>query len=433
MNEKAKIISIRELISLENLKIPEYQRPYKWTTKNINQLIDDILNFNNKESYRLGTIVLQEDEEQNNILNIVDGQQRTISLFLIYFALNELQKKEVQDIKVQINWEFENEISQYNIQNNYQVIKQRISEPEFDEKTINFLFHNCEVVLVTLKDLTEAFQFFDSQNARGKELEPHDLLKAYHLREMNDVDEREKSIIVHDWENIKSDELSSLFCNYLFRIRNWSKGRQARYFTKQDIDVFKGLNLAKKEQYNYAKLYTIANYYVDNYNLQYHRQIDKNQMDYPFGLDQPIINGKRFFEMVCYYQERLKYLQTLKENKIIELLDIYDSRSRTGDIYVRNLFDCALLFYIDKFGEIEIEKAIEKLFIWAYTLRLRQHSVQIASLDNYVIIETKLFNILRESNDHKEIINLQLEIVKEVKATNVDKLKEKFKRLGYVK
>ena len=124
MNEKAKIISIRELISLENLKIPEYQRPYKWTTKNINQLIDDILNFNNKESYRLGTIVLQEDEEQNNILNIVDGQQRTISLFLIYIALNKLEKKEVQDIKVQINWEFENEISQYNIKNNYQVIKQ---------------------------------------------------------------------------------------------------------------------------------------------------------------------------------------------------------------------------------------------------------------------------------------------------------------------
>lgn len=433
MNEKAKIISIRELISLENLKIPEYQRPYKWTTKNINQLIDDILNFNNKESYRLGTIVLQEDEEQNNILNIVDGQQRTISLFLIYFALNELQKKEVQDIKVQINWEFENEISQYNIQNNYQVIKQRISEPEFDEKTINFLFHKCEVVLVTLKDLTEAFQFFDSQNARGKELEPHDLLKAYHLREMNDVDEREKSIIVHDWENIKSDELSSLFCNYLFRIRNWSKGRQARYFTKQDIDVFKGLNLAKKEQYNYAKLYTIANYYVDNYNLQYHRQIDKNQMDYPFGLDQPIINGKRFFEMVGYYQERLKYLKTLKENEIIKLIDTYNSRSRTGDIYVRNLFDCTLLFYIDKFGEIEIDKAIEKLFIWAYTLRLRQHSVQIASLDNYVIIETKLFNILRESTDHKEIINMQLEFVKEVKATNVDELKEKFKRLGYVK
>ena len=433
MNEKAKIISIRELISLENLKIPEYQRPYKWTTKNINQLIDDILNFNNKESYRLGTIVLQEDEEQNNILNIVDGQQRTISLFLIYFALNELQKKEVQDIKVQINWKFENEISQYNIQNNYQVIKQRISEPEFDEKTINFLFHKCEVVLVTLKDLTEAFQFFDSQNARGKELEPHDLLKAYHLREMNDVDEKEKSIIVHDWEDIESNKLSSLFCNYLFRIRNWSKGRQARYFTKQDIDVFKGLNLAKKEQYNYAKLYTIANYYVDNYNLQYHRQIDKNQMDYPFGLDQPIINGKRFFEMVGYYQERLKYLQTLKENEIIKLIDDYDSRSRTGDIYVRNIFDCALLFYIDKFGEIEIEKAIEKLFIWAYTLRLRQHSVQIASLDNYVIIETKLFNILRESTDHKEIINMQLEFVKEVKATNVDELKEKFKRLGYVK
>ena len=77
MNEKAKIISIRELISLENLKIPEYQRPYKWTTKNINQLIDDILNFNNKESYRLGTIVLQEDEEQNNIEPLELNEQNT--------------------------------------------------------------------------------------------------------------------------------------------------------------------------------------------------------------------------------------------------------------------------------------------------------------------------------------------------------------------
>ena len=39
------------------LKIPEYQRPYKWTAKNANQLLDDIeeaMNAN-KEVYRVGT------------------------------------------------------------------------------------------------------------------------------------------------------------------------------------------------------------------------------------------------------------------------------------------------------------------------------------------------------------------------------------------
>jgi hypothetical protein len=427
---KTEIIKIKDLLLKDNLVIPEYQRPYKWTTKNVNQLIDDILFFNDKEAYRLGTVVLHKDGET---LNIVDGQQRTISLYLIYLALGDVSKKvvEFENKKVQINWKFSNQISQYNIQNNYQAIKQRINE--FDEKTINFLFEKCEVVVITLSVLTEAFQFFDSQNARGKELEPHDLLKAYHLRKMSNAPEKEKAEIVHAWEEIDTAELSSLFSNYLFRIRNWSKGRSARYFTKKEIDIFKGIDLHEETIYSYAKIYAIANYYVDDHNIQYHRQIDKHKMDYPFGFDQPIINGKRFFEMVGYYQDRLENLKNLCENEIIKLIDTYDSKSRTGDRYVRNLFDCALLFYIDKFGEVEIDKAIEKLFIWAYTLRLRQHSVQIASLDNYAFEETKLFSVIREATNHKEIVNMSLGFVEEVKATNIDELKKEFEGLGYVK
>ena len=38
--------------------------------------------------------------------------------------------------------------------------------------------------------LAEAFQLFDSQNNRGKSLEPHDLLKAYHLRQQDSEDEK---------------------------------------------------------------------------------------------------------------------------------------------------------------------------------------------------------------------------------------------------
>jgi hypothetical protein len=39
-------------------------------------------------------------------------------------------------------------------------------------------------VIINVDKVEEAFQLFDSQNTRGKELDPHDLLKAYHLREM---------------------------------------------------------------------------------------------------------------------------------------------------------------------------------------------------------------------------------------------------------
>lgn len=37
-----KIIKICDLLKIENLSIPDYQRPYKWGPKNVNQLLDDI-------------------------------------------------------------------------------------------------------------------------------------------------------------------------------------------------------------------------------------------------------------------------------------------------------------------------------------------------------------------------------------------------------
>ena len=60
----------------------------------------------------------------------------------------------------------------------------------------------------------EAFQFFDSQNTRGKELAPHDLLKSYHLREMDKESEDLKVQIINQWENINTNILKDLFSIY---------------------------------------------------------------------------------------------------------------------------------------------------------------------------------------------------------------------------
>lgn len=72
------IITIKELLEINNLEIPNYQRPYNWKIKNVNQLIDDILFHKDKKGYRLGTLVLHDDKTN---LNIVDGQQRVITIF----------------------------------------------------------------------------------------------------------------------------------------------------------------------------------------------------------------------------------------------------------------------------------------------------------------------------------------------------------------
>ena len=88
----------------------------------------------------------------------------------------------------------DNAYTRNNIPKNFAALKRRI-EGIADEKDRNelreYIENRCELVVVITDDISEAFQFFDSQNARGKKLYPQDLLKAYHLREMNDLPEDE--------------------------------------------------------------------------------------------------------------------------------------------------------------------------------------------------------------------------------------------------
>lgn len=411
--ERPEFVKVQKLIEITNLKIPEYQRPYKWTIKNVNQLIDDIFLFKDNKSYRFGTIVLHKENKDNReILNIVDGQQRTITLFLIilsiknsYKAKEYLEKHKSSSLDIKSKFEFTNLLSQHNIKQNYQEITRRVKD--FDTHIINFILEKCEVVVVTLSDISEAFQFFDSQNARGRDLEPHDLLKAFHLREMFDCSEEEKAQVVKVWENMDQSKLSDLFTNKLFRIRNWSKGNSARYFTKNEVDLFKGISINSKTKSldPYSKVYQMANIFVDNYNKSSDRLVDFNSMDYPFQLDLPILNGKRFFEMISYYE--VKYDKFLKENEIIKMLNEYEGRYRTGDKYIRMLFDCALIFYVDKFGMQEVEKVVEKIFIWAYKKRLEMQAVYLETIDNYAL-ETNLFKIIREANSYKDVVNMHI-------------------------
>lgn len=445
MIKEKKLKKIKDLINTKNLTIPEYQRPYKWTLKNVNQLIDDILYFKDKNAYRLGTIVLHKDKNENNIdrFNIVDGQQRITTLILLLKAIQkntELfnkfkaeydKNKENNSIELP-NLKFSNPISIKNIKNNYQELEKRVKEIEFDEHIVYFILNKCEVVYVELDKITEAFQFFDSQNARGKDLAPHDLLKAYHLREMQDVSESEKALLVKQWEELDEEgKLASLFNDYLFRIRNWSRGESARYFSKNDVDLFKGISIHKnsKEMYPYALLYQMANVFVDDYNGHSARRVDLNNISYPFSLDLPVLNGKRFFEMITHYNDRIKKIKDKKDNEIIKLLDGYEGRHRTGDKYVRLLFECALIYYIDKFGEKEIDKVMNKLFVWAYKLRLELQAVRLASMDNRAL-ETNVFKTIKDANTHNEVVNLHVGNLENINY-KIEEIVKQFKDLGY--
>ena len=438
----AEIIKLGEVYRL-NLKIPEYQRPYKWTSKNVNNLIDDIISNKEKDEYRLGTLVFHDDKQKS--LKIVDGQQRIITIALILFALNK-NKEELLRYWENLNKLFENKllehkfdnpISQKNIYKNYQLIKQRIND--FDKATVDFLLKKCTFVKIVLNDVSEAFQFFDSQNSRGKELEPHDLLKAYHLREMREIPSDEQTEIIEKWEDIDTDELANLF-EYLYRIKNWSKSKSARGFTKDEISVFKGISLNNKIYYPYERIFYVAEFFIEKI-----AKAPLVETEYPFQLDNIIINGKHFFEMIYQYSKLKKDLLDLIRKWNFEIYNIlyadhkynnkdYAGYYRVGDNYTKILFECACIYFLDKFGEDkELEKVFEKIFLWAFYIRLVKARIAFSSIDDYATKYDSFFRYIKEALQVSDILKVQLKPVYKIDSTGVDAIVKYFEDKGLYK
>ena len=104
--------SIKELLSLSDTNskgkmyiIPEYQRPYRWDKEKCETLWIDLTNFyeetkQNKDEnreYFLGTIVTCLDSVNAKNIDVIDGQQRITTLFLLlrafYTKLEEMKAK----------------------------------------------------------------------------------------------------------------------------------------------------------------------------------------------------------------------------------------------------------------------------------------------------------------------------------------------------
>lgn len=77
----------------EHYLIPYYQRGYRWDIENVEALLDDIHNFieSKEKNYCLQPIVVvpNTDENGQNIWEVIDGQQRLITMYTIFQHLNK--------------------------------------------------------------------------------------------------------------------------------------------------------------------------------------------------------------------------------------------------------------------------------------------------------------------------------------------------------
>lgn len=192
--------------------IPRYQRAYAWEDKEIVQLIDDIND--STGDYYIGSLVVAKVKDKVETYEVVDGQQRLTTLYLLLHYLfsrdgqvGEVGKTLSFDCRPNSNYTLEHiqdllskekpladdmDRIEQSILNGLKVIEQKftvgdvIDVEAFIERLKSVILYRIEV-----PEHTDLNRYFEIMNTRGEQLEQHDILKAKLMGYLSNPKERE--------------------------------------------------------------------------------------------------------------------------------------------------------------------------------------------------------------------------------------------------
>lgn len=329
MDEKVELITqkLDDIFKL-NLEIPDYQRIYCWQEKNVIRLLEDIQNL--EKEYRLGTIILQKKNHTtgSQIYDIIDGQQRLVTLSLILLALGDTSSPLLQK-SFQSNEAYEHiAYNKYIISNYIQKLKNNFK--------VKDLLSNLTFNLLVLNDssLDLAYTFFSNENSRGCPLSDFDLLKAHHLRYIV-MDEQAK-------------HLSTIWDKMLLEEQNISDKNEKSYERALGLFIFRLRKWLNYDSWDENEKYKVKNEY------EAAKIFDEIP---PFGeqfqFKEPIQGGSHFFAYVQIFINRFK---NFKETKQYEILH----STMTGETHTwfRDVIESLLFAYYLKFGVEYLSEAL---------------------------------------------------------------------------
>ena len=202
--------------------IPLYQRAYAWEDDEIVQLIDDIND--STGDYYIGSLVVAKVKGREERYEVVDGQQRLTTLYLLLHYLVPHDRSEGDDwetlsfdCRPNSNYTLkhieallpdekpladdEDQIEQ-SIRNGLKVIRQKFVPEAGRSKRVKvgdaidvdaFVERLKSVILyrIEVPEHTDLNRYFEIMNTRGEQLEQHDILKAQLMGYLPNQKERE--------------------------------------------------------------------------------------------------------------------------------------------------------------------------------------------------------------------------------------------------
>lgn len=177
--------------------IPLYQRAYAWTDEQIKQLIEDVIDIDNDKNYYIGTLIVHKN---NNQYEVVDGQQRLTTLYLLLsylgynlpygslsFACRDISNYTLKNIKAVIDEDknFDSNKFESGIKAGIEDIKRFFKSEECKDKFIENL-KKVRLYRIEVPPYTDLNRYFEIMNTRGEQLELQDIVKAEIMQGLED-------------------------------------------------------------------------------------------------------------------------------------------------------------------------------------------------------------------------------------------------------
>jgi uncharacterized protein with ParB-like and HNH nuclease domain len=412
--------------------IPRYQRLFVWEDEQVETLFNDLHTAATvgKDMYYIGGVILVKNKRNSELYDVVDGQQRFTTLWLMIYELGDCFHKFntiVENLRIhfairpqvekyfkqlykqsefssELNKEFEDlvriDLARRRLK---ALIQLKLNSDSEKQDFANFLVKKLKFVITKVSQETDLNKLFETLNNRGEQLSQDEILKARILSGIESRSTRWKYASI--W-NACGDNRNYIERALSYEIgsakavancyNHWSK--HGVFDTKELKKLFGGKNNSNKDELSLEKILAKKKVYeVEDETNQIEAELHPNTTDDEL---QKVRNILTFSQLLLHtlrifrHNRGLSDIQRINEKELLEIFDEYflpkstpvkkeeierfeKSCKKFVDLlfFVREVFDK----YIIKWVEIEqnneqlmikkVRKQNQKKGGWTYYLR----------------------------------------------------------------
>lgn len=220
-NVKSKLVSIEDLIiSDHQYNVPRYQRLFVWENEQVETLLQDLFEAfeTKKDLYYLGGILIVEQKNGSCFYDLIDGQQRFTTLWLLSLELGgSLEGFTKVDGKLRLRFSIRKEATEYfdnalnpvtdqileiskensslfkidSARNRINAfVNQQLNDDSLKKEFADFILKAVKLIITEVPKDTDLNKLFEVTNNRGQQLMHHEILKAIILSHIENKQER---------------------------------------------------------------------------------------------------------------------------------------------------------------------------------------------------------------------------------------------------